>query len=138
MSNEVKLKNPIELAFVGDAVYEILVREHIAKCVDTNAGALHRIAVSYVCAAAQADALERIDPMLTEEEKDIVRRGKNSSKTAVPRNGNPKSYRSATALEALFGYLFLLDRKERISELFSAAISVDNTSIADLKAGISE
>lgn len=121
MPNEVKLKNPVELAFVGDAVYELLVRSKIAKSVDAGAGRLHSIAVSYVCADAQSRALERIEGMLSEEERDIVRRGKNSSKTTVPRNGNPKSYRSATALEALFGYLFLLERFERVSELFEAA-----------------
>ncbi len=122
MPNEIKLKNPVELAFVGDAVYELLVRDYIARKIDTGAGRLHRMAVSFVRADAQAKALESIEFMLSDEERDIVRRGKNSSKTTVPRNGNPKSYRSATALEALFGYLFLLGRSERIGQLFAAVI----------------
>ena len=113
-----KRKSPVELAFMGDAVFEVLVRERITRSVDTSANKLHQMAVSYVCADAQAAALEHIHPMLTEEEQDIVRRGKNASKISVPRNGNPRNYRSSTALEALFGYLFLSGNTARIRELF--------------------
>ena len=113
-----KRKSPVELAFIGDAVYEVLVREHITRTVDTTANHLHRMAVDYVCAEAQAGALEALLPLLTEAELDIVRRGKNASKVSVPRNGNPRSYRSSTALEALFGYLYLEGQQARIQELF--------------------
>lgn len=115
-----KRKSPVELAFIGDAVFELLVREQITRRVDTTANRLHRMAVEYVCAQAQARALETILPMLSEEEKDIVRRGKNASKVSVPRNGDPRSYRSSTALEALFGYLYLSGRTERIRCLFES------------------
>ncbi|MEG2938832.1 MAG: ribonuclease III domain-containing protein [Oscillospiraceae bacterium] len=113
-----KRKSPVELAFIGDAVFEVLVREHITRNVDTSANKLHRMAVSYVCAEAQSEALEQIAGDLTAEELDIVRRGKNASKVSVPRNGTPRTYRSSTALEALFGYLYLSGETERIGQLF--------------------
>ena len=124
MPNEIRMKSPVELAFVGDAVYELLVREHIARTMDVGAGRLHREAVSYVCADAQCAVLEAITPLLTEEEHDIVRRGKNASKTSVPRNGSPRSYRSATGFEALLGYLYLLGRTDRIHSLFEEAVRI--------------
>ena len=125
MANEIKMKNAIELAFVGDAVYELLVREHIASKINAPTGKLHTLAVKYVRADAQCSALEKINPYLSDEELDIVRRGKNASKTSVPKNGSPKTYRSATGLEALFGYLFLMKDMERIFTLFGIIIDED-------------
>lgn len=122
IESQIKQKSPVELAFVGDAVYELLVRDHLARRIDTNAATLHRMAVEYVCADAQSRALECISDLLTDAEKDIARRGKNANKTAVPRNGNPKSYRSATSLEALFGYLHLCGSDGRIRELFDVIV----------------
>lgn len=113
-------KNPVELAFVGDAVFEMMVRTRIAKTVDVSAHKLHRMAVEYVCADAQSAALEHILPLLSEEELDLVRRGKNASKISVPRNGTPRTYRSATGFEALFGYLHLVGEHDRVAELFEA------------------
>lgn len=130
---ETKLKSPVELAFVGDAVYELLVRDYIARRIDTNAHTLHRMAVEYVCAEAQSQALDKISDLLSDEEKDIARRGKNANKTAVPRNGNPKSYRNATALEALFGYLHLCGEKSRIEELFSWIVDHEEADKDELK-----
>ncbi len=124
-----KQKSPVELAFLGDAVFEVLVREKIARTVDTSANKLHQLAVSYVCADAQAQALDHIYDSLNEEEQDIVRRGKNASKISVPRNGNPRNYRSSTALEALFGYLYLTDANARIRELFT---EIDKFHTADV------
>ncbi len=115
-------KSPVELAFVGDAVFELLVREYIARNVDTNPRTLHNLTVSYVCADAQCAALEHLSVQLTEAETDIVRRGKNASKVTVPRNGTPRTYRSATGLEALFGYLYLSGETERIMALFEQII----------------
>ncbi len=113
------MMNAVELAFVGDAVYELLVRERIARTVNTSPSRLHHMSVAYVCAAAQHAALLAIQDSLTEQEQAVVRRGKNATKTTVPRHASPVLYRSATALEALFGYLFLLDRHQRIQELFA-------------------
>ncbi|MEA4911466.1 MAG: ribonuclease III domain-containing protein [Oscillospiraceae bacterium] len=116
---EIKQKSAVELAFMGDAVYELLVREHITRSIDTKPNTLHRMCVDYVCADAQCAALELLLPELSPEELDIVRRGKNATKTSVPRNGSPRSYRSSTALEALFGYLYLCGETQRARLLFS-------------------
>jgi len=102
--------------------YELFVRDYISSSVDTSPGKLHSLAVGYVKAEAQAKALEMLLPMLLDEEKDIVRRGKNSSKMSVPKHADPKDYRSATALEALFGYLYILRRWDRLEELFQAVV----------------
>lgn len=112
------MKSAAELAFVGDAVYELLVRAHIAANINTCPGNLHKRTVEYVCAEGQSEALTAITSSLTEDELGVVRRGKNATKTAVPKNGNPKEYRLATALEALFGYLYLSGQKTRLRELF--------------------
>ena len=115
---DLKMMSAVELAFVGDAVYELLVRGRIARSINTSPNTLHRMSVEYVCANAQHDALAAIDDLLTEQEQTIVRRGVNSTKTSVPRHASPKLYRRATALEALFGYLYLSDQSSRIQELF--------------------
>ncbi len=115
---EVKLKNPLQMAYIGDGVYELMVRRHIIDNIDTTPNNLHRLTVSVVCANAQHQALLKIAEMLSEEEANIVRRGKNSTKSGFPRSCSPKDYRAATGLEALFGFLYLTEQKERIDELF--------------------
>lgn len=120
--SEIRLKNGTELAFVGDAVFELLVREHITRSIDTNAHTLHRMAVEYVCAQAQSRALEHILERLDDEEHDIVRRGRNANKTSAPKNASPRTYRYATALESLFGYLYLCGRRQRMQELFAVIV----------------
>lgn len=114
---DLKSMSAVELAFVGDAVYELEIRSRIARQLNTTPNRLHRICVRYVNAAAQQQALSSIYEMLDETEQNIVRRGKNATKTTVPRNSSPAAYREATALEALFGWLFLTDRAERIQQL---------------------
>jgi Uncharacterized protein conserved in bacteria len=116
------MKNGTELAFVGDAVFELLVRDHISSTVDVNANTLHRMSVEYVCADGQSRALDYIMDALEEDELDIVRRGRNANKVAVPRNADPKAYRRSTALEALFGYLHLCGRQDRIAKLFDMVV----------------
>ena len=120
---ELKMKGPSELAFVGDAVYELLARERISGGAGGPPSRLHSEAISYVRADAQAAALELLTPSLTEEEADIVRRGKNAHKTAAPRGVSPKTYRAATALEALFGWLYLGGHTQRMRELFDMVAS---------------
>ncbi len=125
----VRQKNAVELAFMGDAVFETLVREHITANVDTNPNTLHRMAVGYVCAEAQSKALCHILPLLSDDELSIIRRGKNASKVTAPRNVAPKTYREATALEALFGYLFLTGRNKRLTELFDVIVAAHEEKI---------
>lgn len=112
--------SPNVLAFYGDSVYEVLVRKLIVSAHNTNAGRLHALAVSRVRASYQSAAIEVIEPMLTEREADVLRRGRNAGGISVPKSSNPAEYRRATALETLFGYLALCENYPRICELFNA------------------
>lgn len=121
--NEVGGISTLGLAHLGDAVYELMVRSMLClrgKATNKN---LHRATVGYVSAQAQAQAAERILPMLTEEEGDVFRRGRNSSPHTVSHAASRAEYQTATALEALFGYLYLNGRTERLNELFAAIMA---------------
>ena len=120
--HDAKQKSPVELAFIGDAVYEVLVREHISLTHDAPPSELHRMATSYVRAEAQHTALEYISSSLSEEEADMARRGRNANKITSSRNADPADYRAATGLETLFGYLYLTGETERIRELFEMIV----------------
>lgn len=110
--------SPLALAFVGDGVLELLVRSRLVATRRISAGALHREAVKLVSARAQADLLAVLEPYLTDEEKDLVRRGRNASKATVSKNATAWQYRASTGLEAMLGWLYLQNRLERIDELF--------------------
>lgn len=112
--------SPNVLAFYGDCVYELLVRREVVLRGNTNAGRLHNMAVEQVRASYQSKAVEVIEPLLTERESDILRRGRNAGGISVPKSAKPSEYRRATALETLFGYLSLSGQAERIELLFSA------------------
>ena len=107
------------LAHIGDGVYELLTRTMLCLQGHQAVGELHKLTVSYVKAPAQALAMEKILPYLTEEELTLYKRGRNAHVHGVPQGASVGEYHSATGLEALFGWLYLLDRKERINELFS-------------------
>lgn len=119
--------SPNVLAFYGDSVYETLVRERVVLEHQTNAGRLHELAVSRVRASFQSEAVNAIQPLLTDKEADILRRGRNAGGISVPKSAKPSEYRRATGLEALFGYLALTGQEERIRGLFDAIMS--NTAI---------
>lgn len=112
--------SPNILAFYGDSVYEVMVRRFVIMRHQTNAGRLHELAVERVRASFQSDAVGVIEPMLDEREADILRRGRNAGGVSVPKSAKPSEYRRATALEALFGYLSLMGREDRLEELFGA------------------
>ena len=112
--------SPNVLAFYGDSVYEVLVRNRVVALHNTNAGKLHDMAVERVRATYQSEAVSVIEPMLTEKEADILRRGRNAGGISVPKSAKPSEYRRATALETLFGYLSLTGKDERIETLFDA------------------
>ncbi len=112
--------SPNVLAFYGDCVYEQLVRRRVVLNGNTNAGRLHDMAVGQVRASYQSEAVSVIEPMLTEKENDILRRGRNAGGISVPRSAKPSEYRRATALETLFGYLAITGQQDRIEELFAA------------------
>jgi len=112
--------SPLTLAFLGDGVYEVYVREHIVLVGSMNADELHKRAVSMVRASFQAKAVDYLSDnnLLFEEEIDVIRRGRNATKNSVPKSSNPAEYRKATGLEALFGYLYLINNEARMRELF--------------------
>ena len=116
---QAKLKNPLSLAFVGDTVWDLLIRQQLL-CSQAHVNALHKQAVSRVNAGAQAQAAAKIEPHLTEAEGDIFRRGQNAhSRHNTPKNQDPYAYSRATGLEALLGYLYLTGQTQRILDLFS-------------------
>ncbi|MGI5888970.1 MAG: Mini-ribonuclease 3 [Oscillospiraceae bacterium] len=113
-------RSVLELAFVGDAVWELLVREAVAQR-NVPPEEFHRETVRLVNAPAQSESLERMRPALTAEEEDVVRKGRNANRRTPPRGSSAREYRSSTALETLFGYLWLAGRADRIVELFNIA-----------------
>ena len=117
-ADEIRAVSNLGLAHVGDCVFELMVRSWL--CIHgkaTNRG-LHKATVKYVAAPAQAAAAARIVPLLSEEEADVFRRGRNSSPHTIPKAASREEYQMATALEALFGYLWLKGETERLNELF--------------------
>ena len=117
---------PVVLAYIGDAVFEVYVRQHLVAGIARRPHELHRAATRYVSAAAQASLLRRWMPLLTEREAEIVRRGRNT-KSQPPRNAEPADYRQATALECLVGYLFYKGERQRLEELIAMAFEPQGT-----------
>ena len=113
------------LAYLGDCVIELKVRELLVCRGIAGSGNLNRESLSFVKATAQAKAMQNILPLLTEEETAVYKRGRNMSGGNVPKSATMSEYRTATGMEALFGYLHLLGQTERIALLFSAAYSED-------------
>ena len=110
-----------ELAYLGDSVIELLVRHRLIENGVRGAGELNAAAKKFVTAQAQADAAQKILPLLTEEEAAAFRRAKNHKTKSVPKSASPAQYHLATALEALFAYLYLKNENQRINALFDIA-----------------
>lgn len=106
------------LAHLGDGVYELMVRSWLCLHGKATNKGLHKAAVTYVAAPAQASRVQKILPLLDEEEQEVFRRGRNSRTAAVPKGASVGEYHTATAQEALFGYLWLKGRTDRLNELF--------------------
>lgn len=115
----------LALAHIGDAVYELMARSYLVSRGRETNGSLHRATVALVAAPAQAAGAERIMDKLSEEEREVYRRGRNAKVHAVPHGATLREYHAATALEALFGYLYLKGRRERLNELFAAIWEVE-------------
>lgn len=115
--------NPLQMAYVGDTVHDLYVRSMLLSR-GMAVGKMHRQAVRMVSAGAQARMLACIESELTQEEADIARRGRNSqAKHAAPRHADPADYAHATALEALWGYLYLSGQTQRLDELMKLALT---------------
>lgn len=114
------LPGSLELAFMGDTIFDLYVR----RCIVRRGGKvqnMHRQAVSLVCNRAQSEALNRIEGLLTETEQGVVRRARNAHQNP-PRNANPADYHRATSIEALMGYLYLTGQQARLDELMQKAL----------------
>lgn len=114
--------NTLALAFVGDGVYDLIVREELVCRANRPVRELNIRKVDIVRCQAQAALVKEIEPLLTEEEADILRRGRNAHVAKAPKNATMAEYHTATALECLIGYLYLSDRIERIRELVRLGI----------------
>ena len=120
---EIREISNLGLAHMGDAVYELLVRAWLCTRGGKTSRGLHKAAVAHVSAPAQARAMRRIFPYLTEGEQAVFKRGRNARVSTVPQGASPEEYHAATGLEALFGYLYLKGETGRIGEIFAIAMS---------------
>ena len=118
--DQIRAVSNLGLAHVGDCVFELMIRSWLCLHGKATNRGLHKATVKYVSAPAQAKAAEKILPQLTTEESDVFRRGRNSSPHTIPKAASREEYQMATALEALFGYLWLKGEIERLNELFEA------------------
>lgn len=124
--DEIRGISSIGLAHLGDAVYELLVRAWLCAHGKATGKGLHRAAVELVRAQAQAERGERVLPLLTAEELAVYKRGRNAHVHTIPHNASRSEYLKATALECLFGWLYLRGERERINRLFAAMMEEDD------------
>lgn len=111
--------SPLTLAFVGDSVYDLLVREHLVNIANRSVGELNKLKVALVNCKNQAKFAKLIMPNLTDKELSIYKRGRNAAPKCTPKNSSVADYHSATGLEALFGYLYLNNEKQRVYDIFT-------------------
>ncbi|MBE6047794.1 MAG: Mini-ribonuclease 3 [Clostridium sp.] len=122
---EAKQLNPLQLALIGDAVYEIYIRNYIlSKNIDLSAHKIHVNAIKFVKAKSQALIMHEIESELIEEEEYIYKRGRNAKSATVPKNADVRDYRMATGFEALVGYLYLIGENERLEFIFEKSIDI--------------
>ena len=124
--DDIRAISSIGLAHIGDGVYELLVRTYLCAHGKATGKGLHRATVELVCAPKQAELSARILPLLTEAEHDVFRRGRNANVHSVPQHASRAEYQQATALEALFGWLWLHNDHGRINELFAVMMEEEN------------
>ncbi len=123
---EINQLSPLTWAYVGDCVFELYVRSNLVNTTNLKPHDLHIKAIKFVKAKSQAEMLKNIMDMLTDEEKDIVRRGRNAENHHLPKNANIQEYMYSTAFEALIGYLYLCKKIERLEKIIEMAIkSID-------------
>ena len=131
---KVKTVSTAALAYLGDAVIEGCVREYLVELGLSSSAKLNAAALEFVRASKQAEAMLNITPLLDDMELAVFKRGRNLGHTSTPRSATVAEYRSATGMEALFGYLRLLGREDRIRELFALAYKInENQNKGDIK-----
>lgn len=116
--------NPLLLAYIGDAVYEIFIRHHLIARGVVRPQDLQKEAVKFVSAFAQAHVYRALEDSLTDEERGILKRGRNAKSGSVPKNAKVSDYRQSTGLEALIGYLYLKGEEQRLHDLMKTAIEI--------------
>lgn len=122
---DIMMLSPLQLAYIGDSVYELLVRTYlITKGISVKD--LHKATTNYVKAKAQADFIHKIEEYLTEEEKILVKKGRNAKSNTSPKNTDMIDYKYATGFECVFGYLYLMNQDKRIEELFQMIINTED------------
>lgn len=122
---EVRQINPLVLAFIGDAIYEIFIRTYLVdKNRDMSVHKLHMEAIKYVKAHAQSEFIKSIENELTEEEKQFFKRGRNSKSGTVPKNADVQEYRHATGFETLIGFLYITEQKQRLNYLLNIIVNL--------------
>ena len=129
MENSLNTYSTAALAYLGDCVMEMCVRERLVKAGYSTSARLNKLALDYVRAPRQAEAMKNIVALLTEEENAVFHRGRNIGHTNTPKSATVAEYRAATGMETLFGYLHLAGRKDRIQELFDAAYPIETTKL---------
>ena len=123
---DVRTYSPLTLAYIGDGIYDLIIRSLVVAKGNTRAGELHKRTSQLVKAKTQAEMIEVLLPFLTEEEADIYRRGRNAKSPTMAKNATMLDYRKATGFEALMGYLYLKDEFGRIVELVKTGIEQMN------------
>lgn len=119
---DIRTYSPLTLAYIGDAIYDLVIRTVVVERANRPNGDLHHITVKYVNAGTQARMIEALQDKLTEEEQSVYRRGKNSKPHTMAKNATPADYRKATGFEAVMGYLYLKGETERMLELIRTGI----------------
>ncbi len=132
---DVRTYSPLALAYMGDAVYDLIIRTIVVEQGNKAANLLHRRTVRYVNAGAQASVITSLQELLTEEEEAVYRRGRNAKSHTMAKHATVEEYRKATGLEALIGYLYLSGRFDRILELVRAGLERTGLLRTDADAG---
>ncbi|MBR4236981.1 Mini-ribonuclease 3 [bacterium] len=120
-------ENGLTLAYIGDAIYELKIREYLLTQNYTKVNDLHKHAIKYTSAISQAQIIDYLMPNLTEEEIEYYKRGRNTGGTHKPKNASLNDYRKATGFEALIGYLYLIKNLDRMDELINKSINYINS-----------
>ena len=121
---QINQMSPLTWAYVGDAVYELYIRSYLVSTTKLNPHKLHIEAINYVKAGAQAKILEELMEELTDEEKEVVRRARNTENHHLPKNADVREYMYSTAFEGLIGYLYLTKQQERLEEILKKCINL--------------
>ncbi|HHV97015.1 MAG TPA: Mini-ribonuclease 3 [Clostridiaceae bacterium] len=119
---DIREYSPLVLAYLGDAIYEVFIRTYVVANNDVPMCRLHKYSTNFVKAKAQSDIIHKIYDKLTDEEKDIVRRGRNAKSTTIPKNADVTEYKYATGFESLLGYVYLKKDYGRLIELLKMCV----------------